>query len=125
MKKGEKELLLIKASMKSYLDQVKKAEGEKIYQCGFQLVQKVKKPVLFLIENNIRKKEVIDTMTELISLVIQCGIKCYQLNAKETVRLSVFLNYCCFLTEEFNLSKEISDILSDTYNEWYTVEESL
>lgn len=125
MKKGEKELLLIKASMKSYLEQVKKAEGDRIFQCGYQLVQKVKKPVLYLIENNIRKKEIIDTVSELISLVIHCGSRCYQLNTKETVRLSVFLNYCCFLTEEFNLSKEISDILSDTYNEWYSVEESL
>lgn len=125
MKKGEKELLSIKASMKSYQERIKKAAGDKVYQCGFQLVQKVKKPVLYLIENNIRRKEVIETITELIGSVIQCGSKCYHLNANETVRLSVFLNYCCFLTEEFNLSKEISDILSDTYNEWYTVEESL
>ena len=124
MKNCEKDLLLIRESIKSCEKSLKKLKKRSAYSCGFELIQKVKKSVIDLTECNIRSTEVKNTCESLIEVLTKCGMMSFKENPNETVQLSVLLNYCCFLAEEFNLGKEVSDYLQGTYNEWYSIEES-
>ena len=94
------------------------------FQCGFELIQQIKKPVMELIESNVRNQEIIKTCEKLVELLVRSGSISFREKPSETVQLSAILNYCCFLLEEFNLGKDVSDYLYDTYNEWYSIEES-
>lgn len=123
MKNGEKELLLIKQCINGHEVELEKLNASEAYHCGFDLIQKVKKPVIHLIEQNIRNNEVIQICENLIEFLIKCGSLSFRENPSETVQLSVILNYCCYLLEEFNLRKEVADYLFGTYNEWYSIDE--
>ncbi|MFM6975245.1 MAG: hypothetical protein ACKOW2_00135 [Sphingobacteriaceae bacterium] len=122
MKKGQKEILWIKQNLHAYQEELEKTDAKEAYSCGYNLIQKIKIQVLHLIEANIRNKEVIEICENLIEFLVKCGTLTFKENPAETVQLSVILNYCCYLLEEFNLRKEVADYLFGTYNEWYSIE---
>lgn len=99
-------------------------KGRTSIECGIKLIHQVKNPILKLIENHLRNEEVKIACERLIEVLIRCGNLSYKDRPLETVQLSAILNYCCFVQEEFNLSKEVSDYLSGIYNEWYSLGES-
>lgn len=123
MKTCEKELLFIKQCIDNCEDQLNNLKDKEAYWYGFDLIQEVKKPVLDIIESNNRDVDIINTCERMIELLIRSGSMSFKESPTETVQLSVILNYCCFLLEEFNLRKEVADYLYGTYNEWYSSEE--
>lgn len=123
MKQTEKVLGIIKKNMALCEKNLAKVESELAFQCGFELIQQIKKPILELIDSNVRNQEIIETCENLVELLIRSGSISFREKPSETVQLSAILNYCCFLLEEFNLRKEVSDYLYDIYNEWYSIEE--
>ncbi len=122
MKTCEKELILINEGILNCEEELSHLTHKEAFQCGFELIQQVKKPILILIESNSRCTEVIQSCENLIELLIKCGSISFKERPAETVELSAILNYCCFISEEFNLRKEVSDYLNGTYNEWYSVD---
>lgn len=124
MKNSERELEYIKKRIQACERKMKVVNAEKAFQCGFELMQEIKKPVLLLIEENVRSNDIIKTCENLVELLIRTGSTSFREKPSETVQLSTLLNYCCFLLEEFNLRKEIADFLYDTYSEWYSIEET-
>ena len=124
MKNSERELEYIERRIQACEKKLKTVKAEKAFHCGFELMQEVKKPVLVLIEENVRNNDVIKTCENLVELLIRTGSTSFREKPSETVQLSTLLNYCCFLLEEFNLRKEIADFLYDTYSEWYSIEET-
>jgi hypothetical protein len=124
MKKGGKEMLQITKSIKRCEECLLQPKEKTAIECGIKLIQQVKNPILILIENHLRSDEVKKICEVLIEVLIRCGNLSYKDRPLETVQLSAILNYCCFIQEEFNLSKEVSDYLNGIYNEWYSLGES-
>lgn len=119
----EKELILIRQYLQDAELNMHKLAPKNMHCCALNLIQEVKAPIKRLAESNSRNEAVISTCEKLIETIIKCGSISFSENHSETIQLSALLNYCCFLSEEFNLSKEVSDFLDTTYHEWYSPEE--